>query len=137
MAPNKKGTRNESMTRGTPIAGNGENVAGKRAALEAVKRLLPLEAVVEVAQQAEEVVSAVDIRRAEEEVKPKGKQVFLYIPLIVLLLPTYTLYFNLAKNHKTFLVAHQAEGIVSAVDIGCAEAERKSRICVFHPELLT
>ncbi|GAQ84146.1 hypothetical protein KFL_001780010 [Klebsormidium nitens] len=48
-------------------ARNGENVAGKRAALEAVKRLLPLEAVSEVAQQAEDVVSAVDIRRAEEE----------------------------------------------------------------------
>lgn len=57
------------LTRGTMFAGNGEDVVGKRAALEAVKRLLPLEAVTEVAQQAEEVVSAVDSKRAEEQVR--------------------------------------------------------------------
>lgn len=58
------------VTQSSAVAGNGQDVAGKRAALEAVKRVLPLEAVVGVVEQAEEAVSAVDYKMAAEQVRP-------------------------------------------------------------------
>jgi hypothetical protein len=58
------------VTQISATAGNGQDVAGKRAALEAVKRVLPLKAVVGVVEQAEEAVSAVDYKMAAEQVSP-------------------------------------------------------------------